>query len=380
MRKSVLIAGAVAVVVAGWIVSGQFSDRDSSGAKVANAETSDAESSGPAAPGSAATMAAASAASRLPSVRVREVFAEEWIDEISLFGRTEANRKVQLRVETKGRVVKHHVQKGDQVAKGAPILSLSMDDREARLEEAKASLGHAEIAFDAAKKLAQKEFRSAVQLAEANAELQRAKSALESIKLDIARTHIPAPFGGVIEELPFEIGDYAQVGDIVAELIDLDPIKVVAEISERDVPRIRIGDTALARLVSGMSVNGTVRYISRIGDTATRTFRIEVELPNGDGRLVDGLTAELRVRTGSVKAHRVSPAVLTLSDRGAIGVKVVDESESVAFLPVSIVADTEEGIWLGGLPDHVTLITVGQEFVREGQKVIAVPEEGNKRS
>ena len=353
MRRSYLIAAALGVGVAGWILSGQLDGADS-----------------PRPPPSEESRAAAS----LPSVRVRAFAARETVNELVLFGRTEAERQVDLKAETVGRVVAVGATKGEFLDKGAIIVRLAMDDRQARLEEAKARIEHERIAFDAARRLSLKEFRSKVQLAEAKAKLETAKAALARIQTDIARTVIRAPFAGVLDDRPVEIGDYVAVGAVVARIVDLDPILIVGSVSERDVARIDVGTTAWARLVSRERVEGRVRYVSRMGDDATRTFRVEVAVPNPGAAVAEGLTVELRLPTARVRAHRVSPAVLTLSDKGVVGVKAVDAGGRVVFHPVRLIADGPEGAWLAGLPDEVTLITVGQEFVRPGQRVRPVPE------
>jgi len=69
----------------------------------------------------------------------------------------------------------------------------------------------------------------------------------------------------------------------------------------------------------------------------------------------------------------VSPAVLTLSKDGLVGVKSVNNEGIVRFHEIQLVADTPQGMWLGGLPDHLTIISIGQEFVKVGQKVEPVP-------
>ncbi len=85
------------------------------------------------------------------------------------------------------------------------------------------------------------------------------------------------------------------------------------------------------------------------------------------------MTAELRLPAAERPAHRLSPAALTLSDAGAVGVKTVDADGRVRFREVEILADEPQGVWVAGLPETVTLITVGQEFVTEGQRVRPVP-------
>ena len=384
MKKSLIIAALVAVGVTGWIVSGQFgADGIVTKLLAGNGAQHSVEMQIASTP--AADIAAAKPADQdvaLTQVRVREIFAEEWVNELVLSGRTEAERIVELRTETTGRVIKRGVAKGDRVEKGTVLLQLAMNDRQARLNQAKATLAHAELAFEAATKLSKKAFRSVVQVAQAKATLESAKSTLATIRIDVNKTVLRAPFAGIVDELPLEIGDYATLGTIAAKVIDLDPILVVGDVAERDVTRVKIGAAADVRLVNGEMMKGEVRYISRLGASATRTFRVEVALANPNAMLAEGLTAELRLQVGRTQAHRVSPAVLTLSDKGVIGIKALGDGDTVVFHPVSIIADTEDGIWLAGLPEHVTLISVGQEFVRVGQRVIAIsegeaPQDGN---
>ena len=81
------------------------------------------------------------------------------------------------------------------------------------------------------------------------------------------------------------------------------------------------------------------------------------------------MTARISLNLGDRRGHRLSPAVLTLDDEGRVGVKVINDNTTVQFLPVELIADGPEGMWLGGLPDSVELITVGHEFVSAGQRV-----------
>ncbi len=353
MKRSYFIAAGLAVAATAWILSGLVGD-DDAGEDAAPAPVAEAEP--------------------LPQVRVRTVAAQARTSELVLFGRSEAERTVSLRAETKGRVVERAVAKGDRVEAGDALVRLAVDDRKAQLREAEARVEQYRIAYKAAAKLAEKKFRSEVKLVEEKAELEAAKARLAAIRLDIERTVIRAPFAGVVDDLPAEIGDFIDIGDPVAVVADLEPILVVGEVSERDVAGIPVGAPATVRLAGGPALDGRVRYVSRVGTSVTRTFRVEVEVDNPGWTLAEGLTAELRLATGQTFAHRVSPAILTLSEEGVIGVKAVEDG-TVVFFPADVVADTTEGVWLAGLPDTVTLITVGQEFVRAGQRVRTVPDD-----
>jgi multidrug efflux system membrane fusion protein len=94
-----------------------------------------------------------------------------------------------------------------------------------------------------------------------------------------------------------------------------------------------------------------------------------LEIPNKNGAIRDGVTAEMHITGAQVEAHRISPAILALDEKGALGVRIVDEKKHVKFVLVKIVADTPQGIWVSGLPKKVMIITVGQDYVTNGQVV-----------
>jgi membrane fusion protein, multidrug efflux system len=361
MKRSYLVAGAIAVVVGAWLLTGLIGDEGE-----------------PQAP-KEADIAAEPA---VPAVQVRTVVAEPRARQLSLFGRTEADRRVEVRAETGGRVVEKAVDKGEKVNAGDIIVRLNMDDREARLKRAEAEVEHRRVTYRASQSLSKSGFVADIKKAEDWAALEQARAALAAIKLDIERTEVRAPFDGIVDALPVEVGGYVQSGgnmnsSIVAEVVDLDPIVVVGEVTEKDGGRIRVGDEAEVRLVTGERTRGTVRYVARTANPTTRTFRVEIEVANPDTAIGEGITAEVRLQLGEILAHRVTPAILTLDDAGVVGVKVVEDGNRVAFRRVDIVGDTPEGIWLAGLPERVTLITVGQEFVSDGQRVRPVAEVGS---
>ena len=130
----------------------------------------------------------------------------------------------------------------------------------------------------------------------------------------------------------------------------------------------------MVRFVNGEHHKGIIKYLSKVGVSKTRTFRIEVAIPNTGDKISEGLTTELHIPTAQVRAHLISPAVLTLSKDGVLGVKSVKDDKTVAFHSVKIISDTADGVWVSGLPEEVTLITVGQEYVRAGQYVRSVSE------
>jgi multidrug efflux system membrane fusion protein len=152
--------------------------------------------------------------------------------------------------------------------------------------------------------------------------------------------------------------------------VELDPMLFVGAVPEARIGLAKTGLAASVTTITGQTIEGKVSYIASIADAATRSFPVEIELPNTDGSLRDGITATATVNLGTAPAHMLPQSVLTLDDDGVLGVRTVTDNV-VAFYPVTILKDTREGVWVSGLPPKVDVITVGQEYVQDGQKVNA---------
>lgn len=349
-KRSYIVAGLLTFGAAGWIASGQLTD-------------------GGAAPEPRKPPADLSAADVTPLVRVRQQAAEPRVREVVLRGRTEALHTVEVKAETHGRVVEILVTRGARVERDQIIARLAPEDRPANLAEAEALLEQRRMEHVAAVRLSKKGFRAETQLAAAKAAMEAAAAAVERARVELANTEIRAPFGGLVDDRTADRGDFVEKGDAIARIIDLDPILVVAQVTERDVGRLKAGIEGRARLVTGQEVTGTLRFVGATADAATRTFRVELEVANPEGRIPDGITAELRIPLEKAMAYLVSPAILTLTDQGVLGVKTLEADGTVGFHPVRILDSGPGGMWVAGLPEQTTFITVGQEFVAVGQAV-----------
>ncbi|PTQ75285.1 efflux RND transporter periplasmic adaptor subunit [Celeribacter persicus] len=300
------------------------------------------------------------------SVVARHSLAEPLDSTVVLRGETEAAREVTVTAETTGRVVNEPLRKGAQIEAGQLLCQIDRGTRDATLAQAQAALAEAEVALGNARKLAAGGYASETQILSAEAGVESARAALAQAERDIENLEIKAPFGGLLESDTAELGTFLSAGAACATVIQLDPMKLVGYAPETEVDEIRIGALAGARLISGETVTGQVTYLARSADAATRTFRVEVEVPNPDFAIRDGQTVELAIRAEGEKAHLVAQSSLTLNDDGLIGLRLVGPDNLVIFAPVKVLRDTREGIWVAGLPEEADIITVGQEFVREG--------------
>ncbi len=352
LKTSHLIAGGLALALAGWLISGQLGAGD---------------------PAPAATPAAQSEAPA-PSVRVREVQAEPVEQVLVINGKTEPARAVELRAETDGRVVEIGPERGARVEQGELLFRLDPRDRAALVSQAEATLRQRELEATAAEQLGERGFQADTRVAEAQAALEVARAALERARLDLAHTEIRAPFDGILETRPVEIGDFVDVGDAIARVIEQDPFVVTGQVAEREVGRLAAGMPGEARLVTGQTLEGRLRYVGSEADPATRTFKVELEVENSSGRFAAGVSAELRIAYERAPAHRLPASLLALNDQGQLGVKAVDDDDRVVFHPAQIVRAEADAVWLAGLPERLRVITVGQGFVRGGDEVRPVPE------
>ena len=352
--KSWLISGAMIIAVALWLVSGQFGDTTQSAAT------------------SVVTDAARSASKN--AVRVRTQSAEMVMRTITVNGKTAPARVVELAAETDGRVEYIGAERGASLDRGDIIARLDNRDRTARLAQAEATVKQREVEYEGRARLKSESYVSEAQLQEAVATLEAAKAELTRARLDLGYMTIRAPFAGALQSRIVEVGDFVKRGDPIAIYVDNRTVIVSANLSEFDAQFVDVGDDADARLATGEKVRGRIRYVAPVADEATRTFAVELEIDNSNEELRIGGTAELHIPAENVFAHRISPSLLTLDDAGNVGVKIINNDGLVEFVVADIAMSSVDGVWLVGLPQTATIITVGQGYVANGAVVAAIPE------
>ena len=342
------------------------------------------------------------------SVMVLKSYAQNVDSAVNVRGETRAARQVSLRAETSGSVVSQPLRKGTFVTKGQPMCKIdpgtrgaSLAETKARLAEsrarvpeagarvieAQAYLAEALINDRAAEKLSQGGFASDSRVASATAAtqtaragvaaaesglqssiagIQSAEAAVASAEKEISRLTIHASFDGILESDTAELGSLLQPGGLCATVIQLDPIKLVGFVPEIAINHVKLGATASAKLVDGLDLHGSVTFISRSADKLTRTFQVEVTVPNADFKISDGQTADIAISAQGAPAHLLPGSALTLDDAGTLGIRALAENNIVQFVPVTLIRDTMQGVWVSGLPEQANVIVVGQEFVIDG--------------
>jgi len=255
------------------------------------------------------------------------------------------------------------------VNKGDLVMRLDAEDKKAAVETAQVLVSQRQAEADAAERLVKGGNAPKLQADQARSALAAAQAQLETAQAELARNEIYAPFNGVIDRVPVERGSTIMAGATVATLINLDPLLAIGEVGERDLAYLKLGSEADIRLVDDTSVKGTLRYISRDASATTRTFRIEVAIPNENKALPAGMTAEITLRSDPVDAVVLPRSVVTLSATGDLGVRFVDKDNKVVFHAIDLIDDLPNGLVLGGIPADARIIVAGQDLVTEGDTV-----------
>lgn len=315
------------------------------------------------------------ASSKLFNVGTMEARVEPHSRKLALSGRTEADRKVMVTARASGVITEINVRRGQSVKQGEVIAVLSDEAREAQVAQARAVLAQRKAEFEARSRLIAQGTLPKLDLGNLEAQYKGAEAALAAAEAERDRGVVRAPWSGIINDVPVEVGQaaFSMQGKEIAQMIALDPMLAVAEVAERRVSGFKVGDPAEIRLVTGETAKGRVRFISKTASTTTRTYRVDVEVPNPNGVIPDGTTAEVIISLAPQPAARVPRSALTFSSAGDLGVRIVRDDGKVAFVPVTLVEDEQEYMWVAGLADRARVIVQGQDFVREGQLVDARP-------
>lgn len=354
----------ILAVISAWMLSGEIVVGGSDTDKVLPIAQADSKKT-------------SNATKKLFAVRARLFTSRPRKEILHIRARSEADIRVEIRAETSGRVEKIKGKKGQLVKRGTVLCQLDIGAREATLLQAQAFVAQTESDYLASVKLARRGFSAKLNVNTKKAAFNGAKAAVKKARIDLDNTRIKAPFTGLIEERPAKVGDYLPVGTPCAKLVKLHPLLVVGEVSERNVNKLTVGQKGRATLVTGETVHGRVRFISPSAKVATRTFRIELEVDNKNQHIRNGVTADIFIPLKATVGHLISPAYLTLSDAGEVGVRSVGKDKIVRFRPVKILDQGKYGVWITGLPKKVVIITVGHDYVIDGQKVDVVMGKAN---
>src|SRR5262245_41487268 len=355
MKASRLTAVGLVAAAALWIASGHFLPHESAESR-------------------AALRAGEGEAKKLFRVAVMTANEVPHSRRLTIAGRTEADKRVVVFARTGGVLTDLRVKRGVWVKKGDVMAVLSDEAREAQVAQAQAITTQRRTELDAKRQLIMNGTLPRLQLDDLESQLKAAEATLAAAEAERDRGVVRAPWSGVVHDVAVEVGQaaFSFSGREIATIVALDPMLAVVEVAERKLAGIKVGETAQVKLVTGESARGKIRFVAKTASQTTRTYRVEIELPNADAKIPDGITAEVSVPLAPVPATRVPRSALTFSSGGNLGVRTVDADGTVGFVAISVVEDAQSFMWVRGIADGSRVIVQRQDLVREGQKVDAV--------
>lgn len=310
-----------------------------------------------------------------PAVQVRESNAEPVTLTFSSEGQAQPDRDTALRAEASGNVAELFVAKGALVEQNDPIARLSATRAEADLAQAREELARAQRELENAQSLQERGIATADRVSQARADAASAEAAVTNAEAALDDLTIRAPFTGRLETLSLDMGEFVASGEEVGRLVDNRPLTVEIQVPQQALNRIETGQSAEVRFITGEVREGTVAFVGSAAQSETRTFLTEIEVPNEDGAIPAGISAQVVIPTGTSQAHFIPPSIVSLDPDGALGVKTFEDGR-VEFRPIEIVKTDLTGVWVTGLPDSAQIITIGQGFVQDGEKVRATSASG----
>ena len=363
-----IVALIVLIAAAVWIGTGEFA---AVGSKNADAEGSAAEAAA-AEPASAEQVKKNRAVSGLVPVFV------DHSRKIKLSGATQPDKRAVLAARSEGVVNALSLTKGAVISADQVVMTLEGPETVARAKIAQIALDQRERELSTAEDLFSRGNKPEIQVVSARSDRDDAEAELTLARAAMDRLELKAPFSGLVDTVDVEMGEWVQSGASVATILSLDPIIVRAEVSELDIANVAPGSKAFMTLVDGTKMEGLVRFVAREASAATRTFPVEIALPNPGALIPAGMTTQVELLAPAVSTVTVPRSVITLSEKGEVGLRVVGSDNLARFVTVDIIDDTEAGMVVAGVPPGVRIIVAGQDLVRDGDlvdvtEVAAVP-------
>lgn len=305
------------------------------------------------------------------SVLVEKLKLKSFEEKIILRGFTQASRTVVLKSQVEGKISVINYKKGFEVKAGDRIVLIDPEDKIAKTKEMEALLEQRKKEYEVAEKLFKNGFRSEVKLSESRTNFERSLALFEKSQVDLNNTKVIIPFDSFLEESYVELGDYLKKGDEIVKIVDLNPIYLEASASEKEVIKLRNGQSGFAVLGNGIKLNGLINYISSSANKTTRDFIVQFEISNPTLKILSGISGEIFFLLKPISAYFIPPSVITLNGSGDIGIKIVMDRK-VKFKKIKILSDTGKGYWIKKIiedNDDLDLIVRGQEFVLDGETV-----------
>ena len=312
------------------------------------------------------TEQAASVAEELPSVAVQQVFVKEVPQEATYTSTVQPYIKNNIVPQTAGRITKINVEVGDKVKKGQVLAEID----KVQLQQAQLQLHNAEVELGRLKSLYEAGGLSKSDLDAIELQYNVAKTQVENL---IENTTLLSPIDGVITARNYDAGDMYAMSAPIFTVEQIKPVKLYIAVSESDYSKVKKGDRVVlkADAFPDLTFDGKVERIYPTIDPSTRTFNVEVVVPNNYSTLRPGMFVRTTMKFG-VNNNVVIPDVAVVKQQGSGErfVYVLNEDGTVNYQKVELGRRMgAEYEVLSGIQDGAKVVTGGQIRLKDGAKV-----------
>lgn len=297
----------------------------------------------------------------------------------NISGTIDAKEKVSLHSHVNGEVEEILAKDGQVLHKGDPIVRINPRGKQFELKSAEAKLRAAEKEYKAAKELMDAKLGSSVHLANSQAKYDAALSALNQISNEMGHTIIRAPFDGFIDKINVHVGEVVSNGMLngareIGLFVADNHLMAVGYISQKQLQKLN--QESKVMVTDGLiAKEGNIAFVSAVADNITKTYRIEVALPAAD--LQVGQIVKIKIPTQTKDTIVAIPKSATSLDaNGSLIVKLIKSEMVVESKSIEIAGENAASFLVIGIAPGAQLITRGAQFVKDGEIVEAITENG----
>jgi membrane fusion protein (multidrug efflux system) len=289
--------------------------------------------------------------------------------------RIEAVHDVVLAVEREGRIAELGADKGDRVKAGQVLLQLDNRAFTAALTRAEINLRQA---ADDLKRWEELRKSGSVSLTEFESVRNRhdlARIAVDEARVELDKGRILSPIDGGVEDRTVDVGEMASPGLPAFHIVNTDQVKVVVDLSERDVFAMRTGLTVPFHVdaLNGQSFTGTAAFVAAAADPRSNTFRIELQAANPDGRLKPGVIARVMITRGVIEDALAVPLSALIPEKGQYVAYLVRDGHAVRRIVTLRAIIHDLAVVQEGLAPGDRVVIEGQRLVSDGAAIAEQP-------
>jgi membrane fusion protein (multidrug efflux system) len=329
---------------------------------------------------------------------------------LSVVGNLIGEATVDVAPKTGGRLTTMSVKLGDRVRRGQVIgriedreiveqvrqAEASHQVAEATIRQRKADLNLALTNVERSRNLfgrqllprqtlddAEARYTSAVaQVDLSEAQLAESGARLQELKINLANTNVVSPVDGFVAKRNVDPGAWVSQQAPLVSVVDISSLRLVANVVEKDLRMVDVGDTALVDVDAfpGEKFKGRIARVSPIIDPATRTAPMEVEIPNPNFRLKPGMYARVDLEIDGRQNVLLVPKIALVDSEGRRGVYQPSEDNRATFKPVQVgIEDAERAEVLDGLHEGETVVSVGAGALRRNDQLVVAGQGGDQQ-